>query len=86
MSKGRTRQFFAGSNTPYGFYSLFHYIPGQGDRRLIIIKGGPGTGKSTLMKGIGRRALEQGFDIEQFYCSSDPNSLDGLAVPSLARR
>ncbi|MBS4030181.1 MAG: hypothetical protein KGZ63_01975 [Clostridiales bacterium] len=83
MEKGRTRQFFAGSNTAYGFYSLFHYIPGQVDRRLVIIKGGPGTGKSTLMKGIGNRAMEQGFDIEQFYCSSDSNSLDGVAVPSL---
>jgi Cdc6-like AAA superfamily ATPase len=83
MKKGRTKQFFAGGNTAYGFYSLFHYIPRQADKRLIIIKGGPGTGKSTFMKGIGNRAVEQGFDIEQFYCSSDHNSLDGLAVPSL---
>ncbi len=83
MKKGSKKQFFAGGNTVCGFYSLFNYIHTQIDGRIIVIKGGPGTGKSTFMKEIGKRAMEHGFDIEQFYCSSDPSSLDGLTIPSL---
>lgn len=83
MSKGNVRKYFAGGNTIYGFYSLFQYIPAANSRRLKIIKGGPGTGKSTLMKKLGLMAQEAGLDAEHFYCSSDPQSLDGLTIPSL---
>ncbi|MBS4022754.1 MAG: PRK06851 family protein [Dethiobacter sp.] len=81
--KGKKRHFFAGGNTAYGFYSLFHYIPGKHREQLFIIKGGPGTGKSSLMKRIGQLMAEEGHDIELFHCSSDQDSLDGMAVPSL---
>lgn len=83
MSKGTIKKFFAGGNTVNGFYSLFHYIPRPEDTRLVVIKGGPGTGKSTLMKQIGRQAVETGLDVELFYCSSDNESLDGVAIPAL---
>jgi ABC-type lipoprotein export system ATPase subunit len=83
MKNGNTKEYFAGGNTMRGFHSLFHYIPGPDTKRLIIIKGGPGTGKSTLMKQVGQRAREKGMDTELFYCSSDNQSLDGLSVPEL---
>lgn len=78
-----TKQFFAGGNTCRGFHSLFHYIPGDETNRMIIIKGGPGTGKSTLMKQVGQKAREEGHYTEMFHCSSDQDSLDGLSVPAL---
>lgn len=75
---------FLGANTPGGFYSLFGqlYNPYK-DSRMYIIKGGPGTGKSSFMKKIAKAASSLGFDTEQIYCSSDPDSLDGVIVPEL---
>ena len=75
---------FLGANTPQGFVSLFGelYDPYQ-NHNVHIIKGGPGCGKSTLMKKAADRALSLGFDAEQIYCSSDPDSLDAVAVPAL---
>ncbi len=82
MSKGRVKKtVFPGGNTCLGFYSFFNYIVGQEARRVFILKGGPGTGKSTLMKQIGEELLERGLDLEYFRCSSDPDSLDALAAP-----
>ncbi|MDW7650106.1 MAG: PRK06851 family protein [Bacillota bacterium] len=83
MKRGSVKKFFAGGNTIRGFHSLFHYIPAPDAGRLTIIKGGPGTGKSTLMKQIGQVAQEAGLETEQFYCSSDNESLDGLTIPAL---
>lgn len=71
--------YFLGSNTNLGFYSYFDKIlkPSK-NARLYIIKGGPGSGKSTLMKRLLERFIKDGDNIEKFYCSSDPNSLDGV--------
>ncbi len=79
----RVRKFFAGGNTAYGFYSLFDHIMKDKKGTFIVLKGGPGTGKSTLMGKLGERILEKGVDVEYFYCSSDSPSLDGIAAPSL---
>ena len=76
--------FFLGAGTPGGFYSLFDelYTPEDG-WRLYIVKGGPGTGKSTLMKRVAAAAERRGLYCERIYCSSDPDSLDGVIVPGL---
>ncbi|MGI6705240.1 MAG: PRK06851 family protein [Clostridia bacterium] len=81
--KGRIRHMFSGGNTSVGFFSFFQYIMGNDATRIFILKGGPGVGKSTLMRKIGEAMLEKGYDIEYFHCSSDPGSLDGIAVPKL---
>ena len=73
---------FLAANTPEGFVSFFDelYNPYQ-NSQAYIIKGGPGTGKSTFIRKIARAFEERGFDTELVYCSSDPDSLDGLIVP-----
>ena len=44
---------FLGANTPKGFVSFFDELYNPYDNcSAYIIKGGPGTGKSTLMKAI----------------------------------
>jgi len=48
--------------------------------RKIILKGGPGVGKSNFMKKIAEDFLTQGYDIEFHWCSSDNESLDGIVV------
>ncbi len=80
---GQIRKFFAGGITPGGFHSFFHEIIRHDARLIYILKGGPGTGKSTLMYKIANEMLERGFDIEQFHCSSDTDSIDGLSIPAL---
>ena len=72
---------FAAANGYSGFRSLFAQIfaPERFDRTFII-KGGPGTGKSTLMKKLIRYATESGYKSEAIYCSSDPSSLDGVII------
>lgn len=77
-------KFFLGANTPDGFYSLFDelYNP-YSDWQMYIIKGGPGTGKSTLMKGVADEAEKRGYYVERIPCSSDPLSLDGVIIPDL---
>lgn len=67
---------FLSANTTEGFVSLYgDFLKGK---KQYIIKGGPGTGKSTLMKNIGAYAENAGEDVEYIRCSSDPDSLDGV--------
>ena len=76
--------FLAGGNTAQGFYSCFDFIlPKERQKRMYYIKGGPGVGKSTLMKRFAKAAEEQGLEVEYFHCSSDPDSLDGVSLPAL---
>ncbi|CRZ34163.1 hypothetical protein DFR55_12022 [Herbinix hemicellulosilytica] len=72
-------RFFLGSNTKRGFVSLFDELknPLEGNK-LYIIKGGPGSGKSSLMKKIIHILESKNHNIEYFHCASDPNSLDAF--------
>ncbi len=75
------RHYFPGNNTPLGFFSYYRYILGQREaRKIICIKGGPGSGKSTFMKKIGTRFAELGESIDYLHCSADESSLDGVVL------
>ncbi len=74
--------YFLGANAPGGFYSLYSQLMPQA-RAIYILKGGPGCGKSTLMKRVGARMEEAGVETEYVLCSGDPASLDGLILPGL---
>ena len=76
------KEYFAAINSSRGFISFFDSIFAGRDR-LYIIKGGPGTGKSTLMRKVADEAEKNGMDSELIFCSSDPSSLDGVIIPSL---
>lgn len=81
--KGSILDLLPGGNTTLGFYSFFDQILKQDEAKHIIsIKGGPGVGKSSLMKKIGFHFVEQGYDVEFHHCSSDPDSLDGVVIPA----
>ena len=75
--------FFAAMNTAEGFKSYFREIFDEFEN-IYIIKGGPGTGKSRFMKEVACRAEEKGLSVERFYCSSDPTSLDAVAISELS--
>ena len=77
-------QYFLGANSPTGFYSLYdHLLPPEEARAIYILKGGPGCGKSTLMRKIGAWAEESGLETEYIICSGDPDSLDAVLLPKL---
>lgn len=74
-------EYFPGANTPKGFYSYYDYIlKSREAKRIIVLKGGPGTGKSTFMKRIAKHLETLGYETELLHCSSDPNSLDGVCA------
>lgn len=77
---GTIKRVFPGGNTSEGFFSYYRYLLEKGTRRTFVIKGGPGVGKSVLMKKIGLRMVELGYDVEFHHCSSDNHSLDGIAI------
>lgn len=79
------KKFFAAANTSSGFHSYFGDIFSPDKlNRIYIIKGGPGTGKSTMMKLIAANAEKRGYEVEYYYCSSDPYSLDGIIITELS--
>lgn len=76
--------FFLGSNSPKGFNSkfdqLFNYEDGS---RCILIKGGPGTGKSTVLKKIAAALDAKGLSTELIYCTADADSLDAVTTEDM---
>lgn len=74
--------YFPGGNTAEGFCSHFgDILPAPMRRRMFYLKGGPGVGKSTLMRRVGEAAEKAGLEVEYFHCSSDPDSLDAVCLP-----
>lgn len=73
--------YFAGANTRYGFRGLFDtlFSRAQADA-LYILQGGPGTGKSRFMQEVFQAARPLCTQAELYYCSSDPDSLDGILL------
>ncbi|NMA82509.1 MAG: ATPase [Epulopiscium sp.] len=84
MNKPYIKRVFPGGNTPQGFYSFYDFILSKEEgEKLIILKGGPGVGKSSFIKKLGQKFLDLGYDLEYHHCSSDPKSMDGLVIPAL---
>lgn len=74
---GKIKNYYAGGNTAKGFQSLFDSNLNNLER-VFILKGGPGTGKSSLMKKVGEEWVNKGYSIEYLHCSSDNQSIDGV--------
>ena len=79
-----TRDYFAGANTATGFVNHFSQIARPTTcKKIYLIKGGSGVGKSTSLKKISKYFETRGLLVENIWCGSDINSLDGLHVPDL---
>ena len=76
--------FYLGANSPTGFYSLYdQLIEPEQAQAVYILKGGPGCGKSSLMRKVAAAMEEKGLDVEYIVCSGDPDSLDAVVIPAL---
>ena len=87
MKEEQIARFFVSANSGKGFYSLYDKVF-QNDLfdKIFIIHGGPGTGKSTLMRQIAEAGEEIGASREEILCSSDPTSLDGIILSYQGKR
>ncbi|VVS94970.1 hypothetical protein [Desulfoluna spongiiphila] len=81
--KHLVRKSFFGCNSAHGFHCFFDFFHDLTDARISIIKGGPGTGKSTFLTQIADEMLNQGFSVELQHCSLDAQSLDAIIVPEI---
>ncbi|NLD20249.1 MAG: hypothetical protein GX663_08420 [Clostridiales bacterium] len=79
--KNNIRNIYPGGNTTKGFHSYYNFIlPQNKAEKIIYLKGGPGVGKSTMMKKIGAYFEGKNESIDYMWCSSDPDSLDGVLL------
>ena len=86
-SQNNNLKFFAASNGYTGFRSYFEEVfPTEHFDKLYVLKGGPGTGKSSLMKKLSEKLLGSGCTVEEIYCSSDPHSFDGIIAEKNAKK
>lgn len=77
-------RFFLGANTPAGFVGYLDDLYDCRDGwRAYLIKSGPGSGKSTLIRTVMQHMVRLGYDAEAILCSSDPQSLDGAVFRQL---
>lgn len=76
--------FFLGANSANGFVSLYdHIIDRETANRVYILKGSPGSGKSSFMRQVGKQITAAGYESHTITCSNDPDSLDGIVFPQL---
>ncbi|MBO5907292.1 MAG: hypothetical protein J6Q85_03990 [Clostridia bacterium] len=74
-----TEKYFAAANGYTGFVSYFDEVFNPREyERIFVLKGGPGTGKSSFMRKIKNALSNTQCKIEEIFCSSDPKSLDGI--------
>ncbi len=79
--------YFAAANGYTGFRSYFNQIFSPEDyTRIYVLKGGPGTGKSNLMRKVDEHFRKLGLHREVILCSSDPSSYDGVIIESGNKR
>jgi len=83
LKEGKVQHLFPGGNTAQGFFGF--YQQGLKDmQKVFILKGGPGTGKSTLIRKIARDMVARGYNVDMWQCSSDNDSVDGVVIKSLS--
>jgi len=73
---------FLGAATPSGAVDFVPNLTG-GLKKRYLIKGRPGTGKSTLLGKLASEAQARGLDTEIYHCGLDPRSLDMVIVREL---
>lgn len=74
-------RYFLAANGFSGFRCHFAALLNSPEiKKLYIIKGGSGVGKSTLMRKVSAHFSGAGLSVEEILCSSDPSSLDGVLI------
>lgn len=78
-NKPNGRHYFAEGITNRGYISLLPNMMSEWERTYVLM-GGPGTGKSTLIKMIGLELLDRGHDVDFFRSAWDSDSMAGVLI------
>lgn len=74
-------EYYASANGYQGFKSYFSQIFNSSEfEKVFVLKGGPGTGKSSIIKKLCVFCKANKIHYEIFRCSSDPDSLDAIII------
>lgn len=83
--QGLELNFFLGGLSPIGFQGYYaRSLPPVGEGRAVLIKAGPGCGKSHMMRRLAEQLMLKGHNVHIIHCSADPSSLDGVICPELS--
>ncbi len=73
---------FFGAATVNGSVDYIENITHDVKKRYFI-KGRPGSGKSTMLKKLSAKAIDNGCDVDVYHCAFDPASLDMIIIREL---
>ena len=80
--RGKVRYVLTSSNTSHGFRTFLPELL-QGVAKVFVLKGAPGTGKSTFIRLLGESFSDQGYEVEFWVSADDPVSPEGVFIPQL---
>jgi len=52
-------------------------------KQLYLLKGRPGSGRSTLVEAVARAAHARGLDTEVYHCALEPHRADLVVIPAV---
>lgn len=79
-NKAGVRHYFAEGLTTRGYISLLPNMMVNW-KRTYVLMGGPGTGKSTIIKVLGLEFLDRGYKVDFLRSARDPDSVTGFILP-----
>ncbi|MDL2287162.1 hypothetical protein LJB90_01180 [Eubacteriales bacterium OttesenSCG-928-G02] len=82
MPDNKVLQIYAGLNTMNGYINLLEKELSSANT-IFILKGSPGSGKSTILKQLLSMAKQAGEPYTVIKCSADPDSLDAVILNNL---
>jgi hypothetical protein len=82
-SMGKEWHRFSGAMTPQGNINFYELLI-ENIKNRYIVKGRPGTGKSTMTRKLAKAALDAGYDVEYYHCAFDPDSIDMIIIPEMS--
>ncbi|MFA6807454.1 MAG: hypothetical protein WCR27_00500 [Eubacteriales bacterium] len=74
------RHYFLEAFTPKGYFTLLPELLKR-IKSTYLLSGGPGTGKSTMIKLIGIELIDRGYDVDYIRSVRNPDSVAGLCLP-----
>lgn len=81
-TRGKVRYVFTSSHTSSGFHTFIPDLT-QGIKKLYVLQGSMGTGKSSFIRQLGESVARLGYDVELWISALDPVSPEGLFIPQL---
>jgi len=81
-NRGLIRYVFASSHTTKGYYTFIPELI-KDLEQVYILKGAPGSGRSTFIRLVGEVMSEQGLEVEFWISALDSITPDGVYIPQL---